>query len=88
MEILADINGEDGRTVVVTLHQVDYAREFCRRAIALKAGEVVFDGPSKDLTPALLASIYGTTSFDVDGEPAKRRQPRESATGFALASAS
>lgn len=88
MEILADINSEDGRTVVVTLHQVEYAREFCRRAIALKAGEIVFDGPSEELTPSLLASIYGTTSFDVDGEPAKRRKPREPEKGFALAPAS
>ncbi|PHQ25757.1 phosphonate ABC transporter ATP-binding protein [Marinobacter guineae] len=88
MEILADINSQDGRTVVVTLHQVDYAREFCRRAIALRAGEVVFDGPSEELTPSLLASIYGTTSFDVDGEPVKRRKTREPAKGFALAPAS
>jgi phosphonate transport system ATP-binding protein len=87
MEILADINHQDGRTVVVTLHQVDYAREFCRRAVALKAGEIVYDGPAENLTPALLASIYGTTSFDVDGEPIKRRNTPMPAKGFALASA-
>jgi phosphonate transport system ATP-binding protein len=87
MEILADINSRDGRTVVVTLHQVDYAREFCRRAIALKAGEVVFDGPSEDLTPSLLAGIYGTTSFDVDGEPVTRRKPSGTTIGLALAAA-
>jgi phosphonate transport system ATP-binding protein len=88
MEILSDINSEDGRTVVVTLHQVDYAREFCRRVIALKEGEVVFDGPSANLTPSLLASIYGTTSFDVDGEPTKIRKPRLAEREFALAPAS
>jgi len=88
MEILADINSQDGRTVVVTLHQVDYAREFCRRTVALKAGEIVFDGPSENLTPALLASIYGTTSFDVDGEPATQRRSRDPISGFALVSAS
>lgn len=87
MEILADINRQDGRTVVVTLHQVDYAREFCRRAVALKAGEIVFDGPSENLTPTLLASIYGTTSFDVDGEPVKRRKTLQPPKGFALAPA-
>lgn len=87
MEILADINSQDGRTVVVTLHQVDYAREFCRRAVALKRGEIVFDGPSEELTPTLLAKIYGTTSFDVDGEPAPKKAVRRPVTGFALASA-
>ena len=85
MEILADINNQDGRTVVVTLHQVDYAREFCHRAVALKAGEIVYDGPSANLTPAVLASIYGTTSFDIDGEPVKNRKTPTPAKGFALA---
>lgn len=87
MEILADINSRDGRTVVVTLHQVDYAREFCRRAVALKAGKVVFDGPSEDLTPGLLAKIYGTTSFDGEGQPNPRKAAPRPAAGLALASA-
>lgn len=64
MDILADINQRDGKTVVVTLHQVDYARQYCRRAIALKHGKILFDGESSQLTPALLNEIYGTSSFD------------------------
>lgn len=64
MDILADINQQDGKTVVVTLHQVDYARQYCRRAIALKHGRILFDGDSGQLTPALLNEIYGTSSFD------------------------
>lgn len=64
MDILADINQRDGKTVVVTLHQVDYARQYCRRAIALKHGRILFDGDSGQLTPALLNEIYGTSSFD------------------------
>lgn len=31
MDILADINRHDGKTVVVTLHQVDYALRYCPR---------------------------------------------------------
>jgi len=30
-------------TVVVTLHQVDYAQKYCERAVALQDGEVFFD---------------------------------------------
>nr|GFC93043.1 ATP binding cassette (ABC) transporter, putative [Tanacetum cinerariifolium] len=44
MEILADINRQDGKTVVVTLHQVDYAVRYCPRAVALKGGRIHFDG--------------------------------------------
>lgn len=44
MEILQDINRKDGITVVVTLHQVDYAMRYCERIVALRQGNVVFDG--------------------------------------------
>jgi phosphonate transport system ATP-binding protein len=59
MDILADLNRRDGITVLVSLHQVNYAMTYCPRAIALKDGSIVFDGPSKTLSPALLGAIYG-----------------------------
>ena len=59
MDILADMNRRDRITVLVSLHQVEFALRYCPRAIALKSGEVVFDGPTRELTPALLAAIYG-----------------------------
>ena len=58
MEILRDINQCDGKTVIVTLHQVDYARRYCDRAVALRQGELCFDGPTSDLDQDLLQRIY------------------------------
>src|SRR4029079_4815088 len=46
METLCDLNATDGLTVIVTLHQVDYALRYCRRVVALKEGKVVYDGPT------------------------------------------
>jgi len=60
MEILARINAEHGITVLVSLHQVQFALRYCRRTVALRLGEVVYDGPSQDLTPQLLRSLYGS----------------------------
>ncbi|MTJ82778.1 MAG: phosphonate ABC transporter ATP-binding protein [Telmatospirillum sp.] len=60
METLATVNREDGITVVVSLHQVDYALRYCPRAIAMQAGRIVYDGPSTGLTPAFLADLYGS----------------------------
>jgi phosphonate transport system ATP-binding protein len=60
MEILARINREQGITVLVSLHQVQFARRYCPRTVALRLGEVVYDGPSADLTPQLLRRLYGT----------------------------
>jgi phosphonate transport system ATP-binding protein len=59
MQTLYDLNREDGLTVIVTLHQVDYALRYCPRSVALKDGRVVYDGPSTGLTQALLVDIYG-----------------------------
>jgi phosphonate transport system ATP-binding protein len=65
MDILADLNRRDRITVLVSLHQVEYATKYCPRTIALKAGEVVFDGASSALTPELLNGIYGAESSDL-----------------------
>ena len=62
MQILADINREDGKTVVVTLHQVDYAMRYCQRAVALKGGRVHFDGATASLNPNFLNDLYGADS--------------------------
>lgn len=59
MDILADINQKDGKTVVVTLHQVDYATRYCRRVVALKSGRIHFDGTVEALTGPFLNQLYG-----------------------------
>jgi len=63
MEILADINRRDGKTVVVTLHQVDYAMRYCPRAVALKGGRIHYDGRGSDLSSQFLNDLYGA---DID----------------------
>jgi phosphonate transport system ATP-binding protein len=65
MDILADLNRTDRITVLVSLHQVEYALGYCPRTIALRAGVVVYDGPSKALTPAFLAELYGAESEEL-----------------------
>jgi phosphonate transport system ATP-binding protein len=65
MDILADLNRRDRITILVSLHQVEYGIRYCPRTIALKSGEVAYDGPSSGLTPALLNSIYGAESSDL-----------------------
>ena len=70
MQLLQELNQRDGMTVVVTLHQVDYAMRYCRRVVALKAGKVVYDGPSEGLDRKLLVDIYGPEIEDVFWEAA------------------
>lgn len=65
MENLAKVNREDGITVVVSLHQVDFAIRFCPRTVALRDGRIVYDGPSKALTRDFLRELYGAASEDL-----------------------
>ena len=64
MEALQTINREDGITVIVNLHHLDTARDFCDRIIGMAAGRVVFDGQAADLTSSLAREIYGQESDD------------------------
>jgi phosphonate transport system ATP-binding protein len=68
MELLADMNRKHGCTVLVSLHQVDFALRYCPRTVALRQGRVVFDGPSAALTPELLAQLYGAAVTELYGE--------------------
>lgn len=65
MEILATINREDQSTVLVSLHQVNVAIKYCPRTVALRKGQVVYDGPSAKLTPALLRELYGAEADEI-----------------------
>ncbi|MBK6472110.1 MAG: phosphonate ABC transporter ATP-binding protein [Betaproteobacteria bacterium] len=65
MELLAVMNRERGCTVLVSLHQVEFAIRYCARTVALHRGVVVYDGPSSALTPALLSELYGADVQDL-----------------------
>ena len=70
-EVIGDLNRREGISVLVSLHQVDYALRYCPRIIALKAGKVAYDGPASGLDHAALVDIYGPEIEDVfwEGEP-------------------
>lgn len=84
MESLATVNGQDGITVVVSLHQVEYARRYCPRTIALSDGKVAFDGPSTELTAAFLKEIYGDASEELilPETPLAGKTPVKTSSGF------
>lgn len=89
MEILAEINRDDGITVVVSLHQVGFALRYCRRIVALDHGRIVHDGPAADLTQDRLRAIYASDpDLDFDDVEPEIRRPRPIAVqGQAWASA-
>ena len=64
MEDLKKINQEMGKTIVINLHSIPLARQYATRIIALKAGQIVFDGNAAALTDQRLEQIYGKAIFE------------------------
>lgn len=60
MDCLATLNREEGVTIVISLHQVQFALKYCPRSVALKDGQILYDGPSDQLSPEVLKEIYGS----------------------------
>lgn len=72
MELLMALNREHGLTLVTSLHHVGLARRYCERVVALRGGELVFDGPTSALSAGFLQSLYGSAAEELiedDAEP-------------------
>ena len=62
LNILKRVCREDGITALVSLHTLELTREYADRIIGLKRGEVLFDGPTKDLTDPVVETIYSESA--------------------------
>lgn len=59
LSLLREQAQDRGTTVLCSLHQLDLARLFADRVVALHRGRVVFDGPPEALNEVDLSIIYG-----------------------------
>lgn len=59
MQYLEKINKEDGVTVLCSLHFLDLVHRYADRAIALKEGVLMFDGPPNLIDDERFREIYG-----------------------------
>lgn len=82
LTLLRDVCRKDGITLVISLHQVDYAREYADRIIALSAGNVVFDDSAERLDDYTLRKIY---SAEKSSEPEADDSDEKSAAKPAVA---
>jgi phosphonate transport system ATP-binding protein len=73
LALLHGICRRDGLTLVVSLHQVEFARQFADRIIGLNNGAVVFDSTPAALTPELAESLYSVAPMTLRGKPSDPR---------------
>lgn len=64
MDDFKKINKELNISVLINIHHVDLALKYADRVIGIKAGEIVYDGPSKDVDSEVLKQIYGRELAD------------------------
>lgn len=58
MDDFKRINKDLNISVLINIHHVDLALEYADRVIGIRKGEIVFDGPSEDVTQEVLDQIY------------------------------
>ena len=59
MRLVTEVCSERNLAAVVNIHDVALAQMFLKRIVGLRAGSIVYDGPSDGLTPEVLTRIYG-----------------------------
>ena len=59
MRHIESLNRDEGMTVICTLHDVDLVRRYATRLVALKDGELVYEGTAESFDGATFKRIYG-----------------------------
>ena len=50
MQLLTDYARESGALLILSVHNLDLARRYCTRTIALRSGKLVYDGPTSEIS--------------------------------------
>lgn len=66
MDYLKKVNQELGITIICNLHFLSLVRQYATRVIALKAGELVYEGDPKNIDEEWFQKIYGEEAKDVN----------------------
>ena len=66
MKYLELLNKEDGITILCSLHFLSLARTYADQVIALKDGQIAFDGLPKDIDEDRFKHIYGEDAVQVE----------------------
>ncbi|MFI0448919.1 ABC transporter ATP-binding protein [Actinomadura sp. 6N118] len=60
LELIQRLHADDGRTIVMVLHDLNLAARYARRLVAMRDGAVVTQGtPAEVLTEAMLEEVFG-----------------------------
>ena len=58
MDLLHHLSHKNNKTLVTSIHSVEFARSHFQRLIGLREGRIVFDCSADDVTPAMMEALY------------------------------
>ncbi|NMR30733.1 ABC transporter ATP-binding protein [Crystallibacter degradans] len=92
LDLVTDLNRRKGTTVAIVLHDLNLAARYADHLIAMKAGEVVAEGPPSDVvTEQLVSDVFGLESLvipdPVSGTPMVVPVGRHHSNGGSMPSA-
>jgi len=57
MDLLRDL-GRRGKTLVISLHAIEFARSHCQRIVGLRQGQIRFDAPARTVSQEMIEALY------------------------------
>ena len=66
MKYLGKLNKNENITIICSLHFLSLARKYGSRVLALKDGELVFDGLPEEITNERFKQIYGENAEEIE----------------------
>ena len=68
MQDFVRINKDYNISILLNIHHIDLALQYCDRVIGVRAGEIVFDGPASTITQEQIDYVYNGTKAPTLGD--------------------
>jgi phosphonate transport system ATP-binding protein len=75
MDLLRDLSHQSGKTLVTSVHAVQYALSHFDRVIGLREGGILFDSSAQDVVPEMIAELYRIGEADPAGDQVVPSEP-------------
>ena len=68
MQDFVRINKDYQISILLNIHHIDLALQYCDRVVGVRAGEIVFDGPASTITQEQIDFVYNGTKAPTLGD--------------------
>ena len=68
MQDFVRINKDYNISILLNIHHIDLALQYCDRVLGVRAGEIVFDGPASTITQEQIDYVYNGTKAPTLGD--------------------